>query len=178
MAKFMLPSSGLVPYSPSSWAAVKHYLTGQLSQLDNVLLSQLSCNGVTDEVDAGPDYQAFLARHKTVAQAPKQWNIPAWSPALAGAGEQDAQHTIRQWALRMEELFPSGYLPVLEPGMDLPEVVLTHDQVRCLLANMLLCTLKPSQHNKYWVTFQPWLTRDTSPAIAYLTCGSQVLLLL
>ena len=35
---------------------------------------------------------------------------------------------------------------------------------------MLLCTLKPSHHNKYWVTFQPWLTKDTSPSLAYLTC--------
>jgi poly(ADP-ribose) glycohydrolase len=170
MSKFLLPCSCLPPYPASSWAAVKHCLTSQLSQLDSVLVSQLSQNGVTDQVDAGPDYQAFLARHKAVAQEARQWTIPAWSPALECAGVEGVHHRVMEWALRMEELFPSSYLPVLETGKEVSEVVLTRDQVRCLLANMLLCTLKPAEHNKYWVTFQPWLTRETSPSVAYLTC--------
>lgn len=91
----------------------------------------------------------------------------------------------------MEELFPQGYLPVLEQGCD-REVVLSPDQIRCLLANMLLCTLKPEKHNKFWVSFQPWLTKvfknfskyfiqifhhqDTSPSVAYLSCLLKYLL--
>ena len=163
MARFLLPSSCLPPYTPASWGAVKQVLgCGEVTQLDRFILGQLAEHGVTDQVDAGPDYEAFLARNKAIAQTPSQWSIPAWGAAPV---TEDTQHRIVQAALRMEELFPTGVLPPLQP-----EVVLTGEQVHCLLANMLLCTLQPCSHNKYWVSFQPWLTRDTSPSMAYLTC--------
>ena len=43
-------------------------------------------------------------------------------------------------------------------------------QVRCLLAHMLLCSLARGPSHRYWVTLQPWVTRDTRPALAYLAC--------
>ena len=169
MSQFLLPSSFRLPYLPSYWAAVKQCLASQ-PQLEQILVTQLEQNGVTDQVDAGSDYQAFLARNKAVAQSAKQWDVPAWRLALACAGMEDAQSCVGEWAVRMEELLPSGYLTVLDAGESTSEVAFTREQVKCILAKMLLCTLKSANHNKYWVTFQPWLTRDTSPAVAYLTC--------
>ena len=42
--------------------------------------------------------------------------------------------------------------------------------MRCLLAHMLLCSLARGPSHRYWVTLQPWVTRDTRPALAYLAC--------
>ena len=35
---------------------------------------------------------------------------------------------------------------------------------------MLLCSLARGPSHRYWVTLQPWVTRDTRPALAYLAC--------
>ena len=35
---------------------------------------------------------------------------------------------------------------------------------------MLLCSLARGSSHRYWVTLQPWVTRDTRPALAYLAC--------
>ena len=47
-------------------------------------------------------------------------------------------------------------------------VKLTRRQVASLLSHMLCCTLVPMSHNKYWVSFEPWLIRDSGPSLAYL----------
>ena len=72
-------------------------------------------------------------------------------------------------ALRMPELFPSGTLEILTPGVT-HSVTLTREQIACLLVHMFLCTLKPPSWNKHWCTFQIWFGSDSKPAAEYLQC--------
>ena len=49
-------------------------------------------------------------------------------------------------------------------------------KVLVLLSHMVLCTLPATgvRQNYCWSSLQPWLTRDTGPARAYLTCLAQL----
>ena len=70
-------------------------------------------------------------------------------------------------ALRMPSLFPTGEIPVLEPGIA-GIVVLSREQVACLLAHMFLCTLQPAPWNLHWANFHIWYESSSHPVLAYL----------
>ena len=136
---------------------------------------------------AGPEYERFLARTKTVEQKP-EWNVSGinntylkydsrlWPIILYGYFKfyreklsLKVQKNIFENCLKLEDLFAEGYIPCLEPGVE-GEVVLTRGQVRCLLSHMLLCTLTRDTWHKHWVTLQPWIVRDNKPCVSYLAC--------
>lgn len=69
--------------------------------------------------------------------------------------------------LSMPELFPSGELNVLHPGVE-SVVSLNRKQIACLLVHMFLCTLNLPVWNKYWVDFSIWYNSTSPPVTAYL----------
>ena len=73
---------------------------------------------------------------------------------------------IRQYALRLPCLFPLGKITRLNETN--PRVDLKRFEILCLLCHMILCTLKKSKKNLYWVTFENWLTDGRSCAVTYL----------
>lgn len=75
----------MLPYSESTWEAFRSLLSKNVEsrQLSNVILSQLNGNGVRDNLDAGPEYEAFLARSKAVAHTKTEWSIPSWNSVIA-----------------------------------------------------------------------------------------------
>ena len=84
--------------------------------------------------------------------------------------EEFLRHTIPSivsLALRMPSLFPTGEIPVLEPGIA-GIVVLSREQVACLLAHMFLCTLQPAPWNLHWANFHIWYESSSHPVLAYL----------
>ena len=70
-------------------------------------------------------------------------------------------------ALLMPSLFPTGEIPVLEPGVT-GIVTFTREQVACLLAHMFLCTLQPAPWNPHWANFHIWYESSSRPVLAYL----------
>lgn len=70
-------------------------------------------------------------------------------------------------ALRMPELFPTGVVPILHPGVD-DQVSFTREQVACILVHMFLCTIQPAKWNKFWVNFSIWYSSTSKPVLAYL----------
>jgi poly(ADP-ribose) glycohydrolase len=73
---------------------------------------------------------------------------------------------IKQYALKLPVLFPLSKLKRLNRSSK--EVEFTRSQTLCLLSHMILCTLKKTNRNFYWVTFENWLTDGRCCAIAYL----------
>ena len=73
-------------------------------------------------------------------------------------------------ALRMPELFPTGFLEIHIISMKRKLISLTREQIACLLAHMFLCTLKTPSWNKHWCTFGIWYASTSQPAEAYLKC--------
>ena len=70
-------------------------------------------------------------------------------------------------ALHMPELFPTGVIPILYPGMD-NQVSLTREQIACILFHMFLCTVQPTKWNKFWTNFSIWYSSSYKPVLAYL----------
>ena len=66
-------------------------------------------------------------------------------------------------ARRMPELFPSGEIPILHPGVD-SKVSFTREQIACLLVHMFLCSIQPAKWNKFWVNFHIWYSSDSKPS--------------
>jgi poly(ADP-ribose) glycohydrolase len=75
-------------------------------------------------------------------------------------------NNIKKYALNLPRLFSSGNIPKLNNQNQLVE--LKRFEVLCLLSHMILCTLKKSTKNFYWVTFENWLTDGRCCAIEYL----------
>jgi poly(ADP-ribose) glycohydrolase len=72
----------------------------------------------------------------------------------------------KTFALKMPDLIPSG--KILRLTKNNLSVEFNRLQVLCILCHMLLCTLKKTNQNNYWVTFENWLTDGRPCAVVYL----------
>ena len=72
----------------------------------------------------------------------------------------------RKFSLKIPELIPSGKVLRLTESNSLVEF--TRSEVLCLICHMLLCSLKKTNQNKYWVNFENWLTDGRPCALVYL----------
>ena len=172
--KFNLPNS-----NPGKWGELQRELKNQLKifndenleSLEFYIESNLKLNRVTNEEDYDEEYKHFLRRTKS-DQLVKLWELSGLRGNKQKIEQEFYTKSIRnllKCSLTLEDEFPNGCLPVLEFGKE-DEVILTRSQVKCLLAHMFLCTLTPQPYNKFWVSFQPWLTKDNSPCRTYLQC--------
>ena len=97
------------------------------------------------------------------------WEVPGLK--ILNTSEGRVRENILRWSLQLESKFPSGELAVLESGQT-GEIQLSRGEVMVLLSHMVLSTLPTSgvRETFCWSTLQPWLTRDTGPPTAYLSC--------
>ena len=134
-------------------------------------------NSHQDTSGAGAEYEQFLVRTKTLQQAPSSWSVAGLEKALNNIGclnsvchilsfsvfavcvFRDAralrvERKICQHALRLDELFPDGSIPMLEAGQP-GAVTLSRGQVTC-------------RH----VTVPPRATCDCRCGVCWPTCCS------
>ena len=118
------------------------------------------------QLDGGVEYQRFLARTNT-SQPVKAFEVPG----LKILNTAQCRKNILSWSLQLESKFPSGELPVFQSDQS-GEILLSRGEVLCLLSHMVLSTLPTTgvRATYCWSTLQPWLTRDSGPATAYLSC--------
>ena len=127
------------------WLLITKLLQQQVTNVDELtdIISSLNHNakfGTLRLVLQSIDFQHFIAT--------------SW-PAMCRA------------ALSMPELFPSGELNTLQPGVE-SSVLLSRKQIACLLVHMFLCTLRTPAWNKYWVDFSIWYNSTSPPVVSYL----------
>ena len=95
--------------------------------------------------------------------------------ALSAGGKTEEEflcHTLPPMvtlALRMPQLFPTGEIPVLCPGVQ-GSVSLSREQLACLLVHMFFCSMQPPRWNRYWANFHIWYGSQSAPVLAYLKC--------
>lgn len=153
MSYFHLPNS-----NPTEWSQIQYELSqANFTSLDHVksLISKFkrntddSCSFTSQESDhfASLDY---LAK-----------NIFTDERNLVSILEKVAKN-----ASKLDETFPGGKLPRLTRQN--PKLDLNRMQALCVLSNMLVCTVKKSVHNPYWVTFSNWLGDGRTCALVYL----------
>lgn len=78
----------------------------------------------------------------------------------------DVFNKVKNFALKLPELFPSGKIPRLTAEHTF--IDFNRSQVLCILSHMFLCSLKKSHKNFYWTTFENWLIDGRTCATVYL----------
>eukprot|EP01125_Pyxidicula_operculata_P019623 TRINITY_DN7121_c2_g2_i1.p1 TRINITY_DN7121_c2_g2~~TRINITY_DN7121_c2_g2_i1.p1 ORF type:complete len:471 (+),score=63.64 TRINITY_DN7121_c2_g2_i1:75-1487(+) len=71
-------------------------------------------------------------------------------------------------ALSIDKLFPTGTLEKLDQHEEEYSVVLSREQISCIIVHMFFCTMLLRKDIKYWVNYDVWYTFSSGPIQCYL----------